>query len=80
MCSVSTHMSNYFLTFLNKGQQAAAAQHIPAPSPPVWREFRIPPLWKRASAEIVDFSILFLLKVFVTFIAVDYFELLDLDR
>jgi len=60
--------------------QGAATRRIQTPSPPVWREFRIPPLWKRASAEIIDFSILFLLKVVVTFVAVDYFELLDLDR
>ena len=63
-----------------QAQQGGAAQHTPTPSPPVWREFKIPPLWKRASAEIIDFSILFLLKVVVTFIAVDYFEFLDLDR
>jgi len=61
---------------LQQGQHATNR----TPSPPVWREFTIPPLWKRASAEMVDFSILFLLKVVVTFIAVDYFELLDLDR
>lgn len=65
---------------LPQAQQGGAAQHTPTPSPPVWREFKIPPLWKRASAEIIDFSILFLLKVVVTFIAVDYFEFLDLDR
>jgi len=67
----------------NQATQAhpgAATRRIQTPSPPVWREFRIPPLWKRASAEIIDFSILFLLKVAVTFVAVDYFELLDLDR
>lgn len=63
-----------------QAQQGAAARRTQAPSPPVWTEFRIPPLWKRASAEIIDFSILFLLKVVVTFVAVDYFELLDLDR
>jgi len=59
-----------------QGQRAVT----PTPATQVWREFKIPPLWKRASAEIVDFSILFLVKVVVTFIAVDYFELLDLDR
>jgi len=67
----------------NQAPQAhpgVATRRIQTPSPPVWREFKIPPLWKRASAEIIDFSILFLLKVVVTFVAVDYFELLDLDR
>ena len=66
--------------FLIKARQLAGSQRPPTPSPPIWREFRIPPLWKRASAEMVDFSILFLLKVLITFVAVDYFELLDLDR
>ena len=45
-----------------------------------WREFRIAPLWKRCVAEGIDFLILFLLKLAVTFVAVDYFELLDIDR
>jgi len=44
-----------------------------------WREFRIAPLWKRCVAEGIDFLILFLLKLAVTFVAVDYFELLDID-
>lgn len=42
--------------------------------------FIIPPVWKRISAEILDFLILFVLKVMITFIAVDFFELVDLDN
>lgn len=42
--------------------------------------FVIPPVWKRISAEILDFLILFVLKVMITFIAVDFFELVDLDN
>lgn len=42
--------------------------------------FLIPPVWKRISAEILDFLILFVLKVMITFIAVDFFELVDLDN
>ena len=68
------------ITSLFQAHPGVATRRIQTPSPPVWREFKIPPLWKRASAEIIDFSILFLLKVVVTFVAVDYFELLDLDR
>ena len=45
-----------------------------------WREFKIAPLWKRFVAESIDFILLFLLKLAITFIAVDWFELLDLDR
>ena len=44
-----------------------------------WREFRIAPLWKRFVAEAIDLLILFLLKLAITFIAVDWFELLDID-
>jgi len=43
-------------------------------------EFTIPPIWKRAVAETLDFLLLFLLKVMVTFIIVDFFELIDLDN
>eukprot|EP00090_Calanus_glacialis_P003740 TRINITY_DN12772_c0_g1_i1.p1 TRINITY_DN12772_c0_g1~~TRINITY_DN12772_c0_g1_i1.p1 ORF type:complete len:312 (-),score=85.81 TRINITY_DN12772_c0_g1_i1:202-1137(-) len=42
--------------------------------------FVIPQVWKRISAEILDFLILFVLKVMITFIAVDFFELVDLDN
>lgn len=42
--------------------------------------FLIPPVWKRIAAEILDFLILFVLKVMITFIAVDFFELVDLDN
>lgn len=43
-------------------------------------EFTIPPIWKRALAETLDFLLLFLLKVLVTFVIVDFFELIDLDN
>jgi len=42
--------------------------------------FTIPPIWKRVAAEALDFLILFVLKVMITFIAVDFFELVDLDQ
>merc|ERR1712111_158042 len=44
-----------------------------------WREFKIAPLWKRFVAGTIDFILLFLLKLAITFVAVDWFELLDLD-
>jgi len=56
----------------------------PATTPPhqenEWHEFSIPPLWKRIVAEIIDFFILFILKLVVTYIAVDWFSLIDVDR
>jgi len=59
-----------------------------APSIPIIRAtliqgndiFTIPPVWKRVVAEALDFLILFVLKVMITFIAVDFFELVDLDQ
>jgi len=37
-------------------------------------------VWKRVAAETIDFFILIVLKVMITFIAVDFFELVDLDQ
>ncbi|XP_077292479.1 protein FAM8A1 isoform X2 [Arctopsyche grandis] len=39
-------------------------------------EFVVPPLWKRFVAEFLDFFFLFITKVFFTFIAVDYLDLI----
>jgi len=36
-------------------------------------------VWKRVAAETLDFLVLFVLKVVITFIAVDFFEMVDLD-
>jgi len=68
---------------------ASAAAPVPAATeqrndqqPPAieWHEFSIPPLWKRIVAEIIDFFILFILKLVATYIAVDWFSLIDVDR
>jgi len=45
-----------------------------------WHEFTIPPLWKRIVAELIDFFILFLLKLLVTYFFIDGFGLIDVDR
>uniref|UniRef100_A0A1B6HR62 RDD domain-containing protein n=1 Tax=Homalodisca liturata TaxID=320908 RepID=A0A1B6HR62_9HEMI len=37
---------------------------------------RIPALWKRLLAEFLDFLILFILKLAVTWIAIDFFEII----
>merc|ERR1719300_2244123 len=42
--------------------------------------FVIPPMWKRIVAEVLDFMILFVLKGMITFIAVDAFDLIDLEH
>uniref|UniRef100_A0A1B6JWX9 RDD domain-containing protein n=1 Tax=Homalodisca liturata TaxID=320908 RepID=A0A1B6JWX9_9HEMI len=41
---------------------------------------RIPALWKRLLAEFLDFLILFILKLAVTWIAIDFFEIIDLAK
>ncbi|XP_013183920.2 protein FAM8A1 [Amyelois transitella] len=43
-------------------------------------EYIIPQLYKRLAAEFIDFMLLFILKLIVTFIAVDMFELIDLEK
>ena len=74
---------------VSASQTASAAAPVPAATeqrndqqPPAieWHEFSIPPLWKRIVAEIIDFFILFILKLVVTYIAVDWFSLIDVDR
>ena len=42
--------------------------------------FVVPPIWKRVVAELLDFMILFILKVIITFVAVDAFDLIDLEN
>lgn len=45
------------------------------------REFKIPRLWKRFTAEFIDFTILLLLKLFVTFVILDFFNIVsDLQK
>ncbi|XP_045128898.1 protein FAM8A1-like [Portunus trituberculatus] len=38
-------------------------------------EYKIPPVWKRLVAEVIDFALLFVIKLAVTFAAVDTFDL-----
>jgi len=42
--------------------------------------FKIPPVWKRFVAEFIDFMALFVIKLIVTFVAVDTFGLIDLEE
>ncbi len=75
---------NLFLLFLFQGNfnnLYRQQQELPAapPAQPQFREFRIPPLWKRFAAEFLDFLSLFVVKLAVTFVAVDTFELIDFE-
>lgn len=40
----------------------------------------LPKIWKRCLAEVIDFLFLLVLKVIVTYIAIDYFDLVDLAK
>ncbi|XP_043467112.1 protein FAM8A1 [Leptopilina heterotoma] len=42
-------------------------------------EYRIPPIWKRFVAESIDSIMLFLLKLAITFIAVDVFDFINIE-
>ncbi|CAG4954083.1 protein FAM8A1 [Colias croceus] len=43
-------------------------------------EYLIPQLYKRLFAEFIDFMLLFILKLIVTFVAVDMFDIIDLEK
>jgi len=70
-------------TSSSRPAQESTQQSTGSATPPTpeleWHEFTIPPLWKRVVAEIIDFFILFILKLVITFVAVDWFSLVDLD-
>lgn len=55
------------------GVPAQANGAIPVPQQ-AGREYVVPPLWKRVVAEIIDFTILLVLKVMITYVALDFFE------
>lgn len=42
-------------------------------------EYRIPPIWKRCVAEFIDSTMLFLLRLLITFIAIDRFGFSGID-
>lgn len=60
----------------NTRQTPAPAQAVPANG----IECKIPAIWKRLAAEFLDFLILFVLKLAVTFMAIDFFEIIDLEK
>jgi hypothetical protein len=49
-------------------------------NPEIGRVYAVPRLWKRVAAEVIDFCFLLILKLMVTYVAVDYLELIDLDK
>ena len=55
------------------------ANAVPAAAAVELHHFKIPSVWKRCVAEFIDFMALFVIKLIVTFVAVDTFELIDLE-
>ncbi|KAF2367440.1 RDD protein [Trinorchestia longiramus] len=57
---------------------AAATQSTTASPPPAerGREYLIPSLWKRFLAETIDFMLLFTIKLAITYLAIDFLDLL----
>uniref|UniRef100_A0A0K8R8W3 RDD domain-containing protein n=2 Tax=Ixodes TaxID=6944 RepID=A0A0K8R8W3_IXORI len=52
----------------------------PNAAPRLGHEFKLPPLWKRFAAEVLDSFILLFVKLLVTYIAVDFFDIIDLEK
>ncbi|XP_043492764.1 protein FAM8A1 isoform X1 [Polistes fuscatus] len=42
-------------------------------------EFRIPPVWKRLAAEFIDSAMLFLLRISISFVIIDFFDFIGLE-
>lgn len=61
-------------------QQPAPPPQVTPPADSLPVVYTIPPIWKRVVAEIIDFLILFTLKIMITFTAVDFFQVLDLEN
>ncbi|EEB20470.1 conserved hypothetical protein [Pediculus humanus corporis] len=61
-------------------QQPQQQQQQPQNIPDEGVEYVIPPFWKRFIAEAVDFVLLFILKMAITFVAVDFFDIINIDE
>lgn len=49
-------------------------------SSPEGRIYKIPDVWKRVAAELIDFFLLLIMKIFVTYIAIEFLDLVDLSK
>ena len=50
------------------------------PLSPEGRIYKIPDVWKRVAAELIDFFLLLIMKIFVTYIAIEFLDLVDLSK
>ncbi|XP_046822890.1 protein FAM8A1 [Vespa crabro] len=60
-----------------RGPQEPAALFQPAEAEGF--EFRIPPVWKRLAAEFIDSAMLFLLRISISFVIIDFFDFIGLE-
>ncbi|MCL4127846.1 UNVERIFIED_CONTAM: hypothetical protein GTU68_066016 [Idotea baltica] len=73
--STQTHQST------QPNQPQPQAQPRRQETPRQGLEYAVPPIWKRFGAEMIDFLLLFIIKLGITYIAVDTFDLLeDVDK
>merc|ERR1712004_122308 len=69
-------------TTTNSQNQGVRHRVTPIVPPPINQgvEFRVPPLWKRVVAEFIDFILLFLIKLGVTLLTVEYVGGIEFER
>ncbi|KAF7397488.1 hypothetical protein HZH68_008710 [Vespula germanica] len=64
----------------NLQRQTGQQEPTPLFQPFEGYEFRIPPVWKRMSAEFIDSTILFLLRISLSFALMDFFDYIGLEE
>jgi len=79
MQSTPSSTPNHF-NFLINNMNQTFVNNMATNGPQNGRVFAIPRLWKRITAEVIDFCFLLILKLMVTYVAVDYLDLIDLDK
>lgn len=70
------HMNMYPPTSHPTQSANARPQPTPATNVPAFREYVIPPMWRRLVAEFIDFLILLIIKMFLTIMLLESFDLL----
>lgn len=78
---VTTSRLNSNLTTQTSGSSANGSDTLNGePPPPEGKIYKIPDVWKRAVAELIDFFLLLLMKIFVTYMAIDFLDIIDVSK
>lgn len=64
----------------NDGSDANDGSSSSDPLSPEGIIYKIPDVWKRVTAELIDFFLLLIMKIFVTYIAIEFLDLVDLSK